>query len=78
MIFEKTALPGVILITPKVFEDFRGEYVETYNDQIFAQNGITTKFVQDDISVSCKDTLRGFHGDEETVKLVSCPLGRIT
>ncbi|TLN23367.1 dTDP-4-keto-6-deoxy-D-glucose epimerase [bacterium] len=77
MNFEKTGLPGVWLIKPYIFEDFRGEFVEMYNEKLFAEHGITTKFVQDDISLSSKGTLRGIHGDENTVKLVSCMVGRM-
>lgn len=71
----KTTLEGVLKIKPDVFEDFRGQYVETYNKELFSQQGITVEFVQDDISVSRKHVLRGIHGDEETWKLISCPFG---
>lgn len=72
----KTELDGVLLVRPEVFEDFRGQYVETYNDKLYAEHGIKTKFVQDDISVSHRNVLRGIHGDAETWKLVSCLYGR--
>lgn len=58
-----------------VFEDHRGKYVETYNEKLYKQNGINIKFVQDDISVSKKNVLRGIHGDAETWKLISCLYG---
>lgn len=74
--FEKTALDGVLLVTPQVFEDHRGFYVETYNEAEYGKNGIDAKFRQDDISVSYKNVLRGIHGDQETAKLVSCLQGR--
>ena len=73
----KTKLDGVLLVKPPtIFEDFRGTYVETYNEQIYHAAGITTKFVQDDISVSTRHVLRGIHGDGETWKLVSCLYGK--
>jgi dTDP-4-dehydrorhamnose 3,5-epimerase len=72
----KTKLEGVLLVKPQVFEDFRGQYVETYNDKLYAEHGITAKFVQDDISVSSRHVLRGIHGDAETWKLVSCLYGK--
>jgi dTDP-4-dehydrorhamnose 3,5-epimerase len=72
----KTKLDGVLLIKPEVFEDFRGVYVETYNEDLYNKSGITTKFLQDDISVSSKHVLRGIHGDAETWKLVSCMYGK--
>lgn len=71
----KTSLERVLLIEPGVFEDFRGKYVETYNEEIYKKSGIDVKFVQDDISVSKKNVLRGIHGDNKTFKLVSCPFG---
>lgn len=72
----KTKLDGVLLIKPPtIFEDFRGTYVETYNEKLYKEAGIKVKFVQDDISVSSKNVLRGIHGDSETWKLVSCLYG---
>ena len=76
MIVEKTKLDGVLLIKPKIFEDFRGNYVETYNEEAYAKNGIPQHFVQDDISTSTRGVLRGLHGDAETWKLISCTYGR--
>jgi dTDP-4-dehydrorhamnose 3,5-epimerase len=72
----KTKLDNVLLIKPEVFEDFRGDYIELYNEKIYKEKGIPIKFVQDDISVSSKDVLRGLHGDTETWKLVSCLYGK--
>jgi len=76
MEIKKTDLKGVLEIKPDVFEDFRGEYIETYNEALYKENAIGIKFVQDDISVSTKDVLRGIHGDNETWKLISCLHGR--
>jgi len=67
---------GVRLIKPPTrFEDFRGTYVEIYNKELYggAMEGID--FVQDDISTSYKNVLRGIHGDGETWKLISCLYG---
>src|SRR6266496_344931 len=72
---EKTKLEGVLLIKPDIFEDFRGQYVETYNKEEYHRNGITVDFMQDDISVSTRHVLRGIHGDSETWKLISCLYG---
>jgi dTDP-4-dehydrorhamnose 3,5-epimerase len=74
---EKTTLPGVLLIKPEIFEDFRGTYTETYNDELYKKMGITAEFIQDDYSLSKQNVLRGLHGDEKTWKLVSCPLGEL-
>lgn len=70
-------LEGVRVVTPPtIFEDFRGTYVETFNEELYRQAGIDMNFVQDDISVSSKFVLRGIHGDQETWKLVSCLWGK--
>lgn len=74
---EQTKLDGVLLITPPTnFEDFRGSYVETYNEELYQKAGIGVKFIQDDISTSSRHVLRGIHGDQETWKLISCLYGK--
>ena len=70
----KTKLDGVLLIKLKTFKDHRGEYVEIYNKEAYKKI-INIKFVQDDISVSSKNVLRGIHSDKKTWKLISCFLG---
>ncbi|MCW8863226.1 MAG: dTDP-4-dehydrorhamnose 3,5-epimerase family protein [Rhodospirillales bacterium] len=73
----RTSLDGVLLVEPPtIFEDFRGEYVELYNEEIYKKAGIHHDFIQDDISVSSRHVLRGIHGDSETAKLVSCLHGK--
>src|SRR3972149_4649098 len=76
MQINKTKLQGVLLLKLDVFEDFRGEYIETYNEKLYVENGVDIRFVQDDISVSTKNVLRGIHGDTETWKLISCLYGK--
>ena len=74
---EATKLHGVKLITPPtMFEDFRGSYIEIYNLDLYREAGITTDFIQDDISTSTRHVLRGLHGDATTTKLVSCLSGK--
>jgi dTDP-4-dehydrorhamnose 3,5-epimerase len=70
-----TNLSLVKKITPSVFIDHRGYYEETYNKQFFLSKNINIDFLQDDISVSKKNVLRGIHGDEKTWKLISCFYG---
>lgn len=72
----KTNLDGVLLIKPDIFEDHRGYYIEMYNEKNYYEHGIKVKFVQDDISVSSKNVLRGIHGDSETWKIISCLYGK--
>lgn len=73
-----TNLNGVKLIKPAtVFEDFRGDYVEIYNKELYVNAGIDTDFVQDDYATSKKHVLRGIHGDNKTTKLVKCVYGSL-
>ncbi len=61
MDFEKTDLDGVVIVTPKVFGDARGFFMETYNIRDFVAAGIPDGFVQDNHSRSSKGVLRGLH-----------------
>ena len=71
-----TTLDGVKLITPATnSEDFRGTYVELYNEELYKKAGVTVDFIQDDISTSRQHVLRGVHGDGKTWKLISCLVG---
>lgn len=75
---EKSSLDGVLLIHPLTqHEDFRGDYVETYNEELYRAAGISDRFVQDDYATSSRHVLRGIHGDAKTVKLISCLYGKI-
>ena len=75
---QKTKLEGVLQAKPPtLFEDFRGAYVELYNEELYTKAGVKIKFVQDDISVSKKHVLRGIHGDRRTWKLISCLEGEL-
>jgi len=56
-----TNLPEVLLIAPKVFGDARGFFMESWNQQTFAELGLTMNFVQDNHSRSSKGVLRGIH-----------------
>lgn len=61
MKFEKTEIEGLLVIEPRVFEDKRGHFFESFNKQVFIDNGIDTDFVQDNQSLSQKGVLRGLH-----------------
>ncbi|MBJ13407.1 MAG: dTDP-4-dehydrorhamnose 3,5-epimerase [Candidatus Marinimicrobia bacterium] len=75
MKINKTKLDNVLEIELEPYKDFRGYYLETYNKDLYNHNNIKVEFIQDDISVSKKNVLRGIHGDNETWKLVSCFYG---
>ena len=76
-----TKIPGVILIEPDVFGDHRGYFMETYAYSKYKEMGITTTFVQDNMSFSAqKGTLRGLHfqnNPKAQAKLVCCTKGTV-
>jgi dTDP-4-dehydrorhamnose 3,5-epimerase len=56
-----TALPGVLLIEPRVFADNRGCFLEIYQSERYSGSGLPARFVQDNVSYSVKNVLRGMH-----------------
>jgi dTDP-4-dehydrorhamnose 3,5-epimerase len=74
-IMEEAKLNGVKVFTHDVFEDHRGDYVEIYEKPFYNRAGVNIDFIQDDISTSHKNVLRGIHGDYVTWKLVTCLSG---
>ncbi len=56
-----TAIPGPVIIEPKVFGDERGFFMETWNAANFTEAGLNLSFVQDNHSRSQKGVLRGLH-----------------
>ncbi len=56
-----TEFDGVLLIEPRVWEDERGFFYESYNERTFAEHGIHARFVQDNHSRSVRGVLRGIH-----------------
>jgi len=73
----RTNLKGVLQIYPYVFKDHRGEFIETYNVDLYKKKGIKIRFVQDDISISKRGVLRGIHSDNKAWKLISCIYGKM-
>ena len=61
MKFTETALPGVLVIEPRVLRDARGAFWEAWNERVFAEAGLDRKWVQDNSSVSAKNVVRGIH-----------------
>jgi dTDP-4-dehydrorhamnose 3,5-epimerase len=61
MKFEETALPGLLVITPKIFRDERGYFFENYNQRVMSEAGLPAVWVQDNFSFSEKNVLRGIH-----------------
>lgn len=80
MNFIKTDIDGVIIVEPRVFDDARGYFFESYNAAEFAKNGIDNVFVQDNQSKSSYGVVRGLHcqlGDHAQAKLVRVLQGTV-
>jgi dTDP-4-dehydrorhamnose 3,5-epimerase len=61
MPFIKTPIPGLLIFEPAVFEDSRGYFFESYNENTFLAEGINIKFVQDNQAKSSYGVIRGLH-----------------
>ena len=61
MEIKKTPLDGLLIITPKVFSDDRGEFFESWRKQAYIDAGLDLDFVQENQSLSKKGVLRGLH-----------------
>ena len=80
MKFIKLDIPDVILIEPQIFGDARGFFLESYKKDLFAENGIDADFVQDNMSSSTKNVLRGLHYQLDPMaqgKLVRVVVGEV-
>jgi len=78
--FSDTSIQGLIVITPRLFADDRGFFIETYKESDFIKAGINERFVQDNHSRSSKSTLRGLHfqrNPHAQGKLVRATRGRL-
>jgi dTDP-4-dehydrorhamnose 3,5-epimerase len=61
MKFIPTHISDVIIVEPRVFEDARGFFLESYRSDLFSDAGINANFVQDNHSASQRNVLRGLH-----------------
>ncbi|SFD35172.1 dTDP-4-dehydrorhamnose 3,5-epimerase [Spirosoma endophyticum] len=76
----QTAIEGLVELIPRVFEDERGFFFESYNKPLFASLGLPMEFVQDNQSFSVKGVLRGLHMQNEPFaqgKLVRVITGQV-
>ena len=75
----KTEIDGLLIIQPKVFEDHRGCFLETYNRRRYAKFGLDMDFPQDNMSYSRQGTLQGRHYQfpQEQAKLVQVLNGEV-
>jgi dTDP-4-dehydrorhamnose 3,5-epimerase len=78
--FEPTEIPDVLIVSPKVFADARGYFMEAFKQSEFEAAGLGLPFVQENQSRSTAGTLRGLHYQREPRaqgKLVRVTLGEI-
>jgi len=78
--FKKLSIPDIIIIETKSFPDDRGFFLESFKESVFLENGINTRFVQDNFSHSIKGVLRGLHyqkNPKAQAKLVTVFQGEI-
>lgn len=61
MPFITTDIPNLLVYEPRVFEDSRGYFFESYNAQTFTAEGVEMQFVQDNQAKSCYGVIRGLH-----------------
>lgn len=61
MSFSTTNIPGVFVFEPRLFEDDRGYFFESYNENVFKKGGPDIRFVQDNQSMSRYGVIRGLH-----------------
>lgn len=57
----QTAIAGPVVLTPTIYRDNRGAFLETWNQRRMAEAGLSLNFVQDNLSISKKNVLRGIH-----------------
>ena len=74
-----TSIPDVLVLDPKVLEDERGFFFESYSERVFQKLGLPTRFVQDNHSRSIRGVLRGIHYQIERsqAKLVRVLVGEV-
>ena len=77
MEIEHLPLTGALALTPRIFTDERGYFKETYSLDRYRQCGVEETFVQDNLSLSRRNVLRGLHGDARMAKLVGVLRGSI-
>jgi len=76
----KTDIEGVLIIEPRLFNDARGYFFESYNRKNYEEAGITADFVQDNESCSTRGVMRGLHFQRPPyaqAKLVRCVKGKV-
>lgn len=80
MKFKRSSIEDIWIVEPKVFRDNRGQFFEAFREEVFKENGLIDRYVQDNISTSVKGTIRGLHYQRRPhaqSKLVMAVVGRV-
>ncbi|MEW5736333.1 MAG: dTDP-4-dehydrorhamnose 3,5-epimerase [Thermodesulfobacteriota bacterium] len=79
LIYHAREIPGLLLLRPKPYRDGRGALFEMYRKELYEQAGICVTFLQDNLSVSRKNVIRGLHFQQRSpqAKLVTCVRGAV-
>lgn len=80
MILVETPIHGLKILEPKIFEDSRGRFIKTYNNDFFQTNGLNLDIKESYYSISNKEVIRGMHFQtppHDHVKIIYVPSGRI-
>lgn len=75
-----TPIIGLKILEPRIFEDNRGKFIKTFNNDFFKEHGIQIDIKETYYSISHKDVIRGMHFQtppQEHIKLVYVPFGKI-
>ena len=75
-----TAIKGLKILEPRIFEDSRGKFIKTFTNDFFQENGLDIDIKETYYSISHKDVIRGMHFQTppyEHIKLVYVPAGKI-
>lgn len=81
MQFVQTAIEGLLIMEPRIFEDVRGRFIKTFHKETFAAEKLESEFVESYYSISQKGVIRGMHFQtppHHHAKLVYVPQGRVT
>jgi dTDP-4-dehydrorhamnose 3,5-epimerase len=80
MEIKQTGIEGLLVLCPKVFMDERGYFFEAFNDKVYKDAGLNFNFIQDNISKSKKNSIRGLHfqtGEMAQGKLCQVLVGKV-
>ncbi|WP_417327700.1 dTDP-4-dehydrorhamnose 3,5-epimerase family protein [Halarcobacter sp.] len=76
----ETKIPGLKIFEPRIFEDIRGKFIKTFNNDFFQEHNLNISIKETYYSISHKDVIRGMHFQTppyDHIKIVYVPFGKI-